>query len=153
MNVIVAWRWLSVVLRRMNGSGGSAFSGSLLRNDSPSVIVNECWEREDLYLFFFSPALSLCRAAALSFLSHLTLALCFLSMPLSLCVLRAGSSHVTASLELLEWGMGEREEGGREVGKEGGGKGGWTDSQPGLWGGEGILQVARMSQSIVYWAT
>ena len=58
MNVSVAWWWLSVVLRRMNGRGSSAFSGSLLRNDSPSVIVNECWQGEDLYLFS-SPALFL----------------------------------------------------------------------------------------------
>lgn len=125
----------------MNGSGGSAFSGSLLRNDSPSVIVNECWEREDLYLFF---SLSLSGEAALSFLSHLALALCQAFFP---CLfLRAGSSHVTASLELPEWGMGEREEGeGRE-----GGKGGRADSLPGSWGGGGILQVATVSQSIAH---
>lgn len=109
----------------MNGSGRSAFSGSLLQNDSPSVIVNECWESEDLYLFSFLLLLSLflSKVAALSFLSHLTLALPlpgFLSFSLSpsLSVLRAGSSHVTAFLELLEWGMGEREK-GRKGGREG----------------------------------
>lgn len=107
----------------MNGSGGSAFSGSLLQNDSPSVIVNECWESEDLYLFSFLLLLSLflSKVAALSFLSHLTLALPlpgFLSLSLSPSVLGAGSSHVTAFLELLEWGMGEREK-GRKGGREG----------------------------------
>ncbi len=69
----------------------------------------------------FFPALS---PAALFFLSHLALALCqaFFHESFSLCVLGAGSSRVTASLELLEWGMGESEEGGGEVGREGGGK-------------------------------
>lgn len=118
----------------MNGSVGSAFSGSLLRNDYPSVIVNESWEREDLYLSSFMLTLSLSVVRQLCLFSltspSLSARLSF-HASFSLPVLGAGSSHVTASLELPEWGMGEREEGGREVGKEGGGKGGHTDSLPG----------------------
>lgn len=115
--------------------------------------------RGRIFIFFLSCSLSL----FLSLSSEIALSFSlsphprslpgFLSMPLSLSLPRAGSSHVTASLELLEWGMGEREKGGREEGKEGRGKGGWADSLPGSWGGGGILQVAAVSQSIAHWAT
>lgn len=159
MNVIVARCWLSVVLRRMNGSGGSAFSGSLLRNDSPGVIVNECWEREEIFIFSLSCSsplsLTLCLVWQQLCLFSLTSPSC--CQPFFPCLpLRAASPHVTASLELLEWGMGAEEgqrKGGREVGKEGGGKEWRTDSLPGSWGGGGILQVASASQSIAHWAT
>lgn len=43
------------MLSRMNGSSSTAFSGSLVQNDSASIIVSERWGergrgREDLYL-------------------------------------------------------------------------------------------------------
>lgn len=159
MNVIVARWWLSVVLRRMNGSGGSAFSGSLLRNDSPSVIVNECWEREEIFIF------------SLSCFSPLSLALCLVWQQLCLFSLTSPSCSLPAFLSMSPSqssepprhcfpgavGVGDgswrRTEEGREVGKEGGGKEGRTDSLPGSWGGGGILQVASASQSIAHWAT
>lgn len=111
----------------MNGSGGSAFSGSLLQNDSPSVIVNECWESEDLYLFSLHVLLSLSRSlsppqwrgsAVFSLPTLPSLSHCQ-AFFLSPSVLGAGSSHVTASPELPEWGMGAREGTGRKGGREG----------------------------------
>lgn len=96
----------------MNGSHGAAFSASLLRNDSPSVIVTERWEREDLYLFFSFLLLLLSVVRQLYLFSHPRSLPGVLSMPL------CRSPHVTAS---LCWSGGWEE---REEGNEGEGKGG-----------------------------
>jgi len=148
MNVTVACWWLRVMLSWMNGSGGFAFSGSLLWNESPSFIVKERRVREDLYLLsFLLLVVSLCGAPALAFFSPTSASLAArLSFHASLSEQQAPTSPPPKSCLSGGWER-ERTEEGREVGKERGGTDGWIE------GGGGILQVATVSQSIAHWAT
>lgn len=127
----------------MNGGGGSAFSGSLLQNDSPSVIVNGCWEREDLYLFLPPPRfLAVWRLRLFPPSAGFLCARLFLSLPPSLPVFSEQGAP-TSPLPWSCWGGGwERREGGGEKG------GRWTDNLAESQGGGGILQVATVSQLI-----
>lgn len=129
------------------------FSGSLLQNDSPSVIVNECWERERgslsflLSFLFFSPpprpSLFLSSVVAPSFpsLASLLCARLFLSLPPSLPVFSEQGAP-TSPLPWSCWGGGwERREGG---GEKGGGCGGqiiWRSRRE-------AVEFCRLSQLI-----
>ncbi|MEQ2207002.1 hypothetical protein XENOCAPTIV_005864 [Xenoophorus captivus] len=98
------------MLSWMNGIGSSAFYASLLRNESPSVIVSERREREDLYLCLFPLVAFLSEWCGSSIIFFLLSA-----HPASL------SSHASTPRHRLPGAAGvggwEMEEGWRTVGK------------------------------------
>lgn len=122
----------------MNGTGSSAFYASLLRNESPSVIVRVRREREDLYLCLFP------LVAFLSVWCGSSIALLRPPLPLSPCqpFFPCLSPSLPPPRRCWSGGMGD---GGRmEDRREG-------EEEKG--GGGGILQVATASQSMVHRGT
>lgn len=103
----------------MNGSGTSALYASLLRNESPSVIVSERREREDLYLCLFPLVAFLSVWCGGSIITPPLPPPVFLHMPLPLVTASPGAAEVGGWEIERGWRIGkerrknERAKGGR----------------------------------------